>query len=285
MGVLIEVPQYQPQANRFIIAPQNVYSGINSVQYVTLLGASVGKGRSWTGKMSLDLAQRIFDDFVDAANKGSLAAYFKEIRVTTYHGSDATQRKVILPREAEPETVEPEVLPVAQATDGAWRVVPTSGFSKGLREWTYAFAFMDSTNQPRTGTFTGKTKQECVLRLFGSIMPAYVVEYVRTLPLANPQDIPREPEPETDYVPTQAEIAAIPAMTPAEWNSIPSSVATRRYALDWKFKVAVDKLSAAEAAETAKQNAAKAAAREKEELGSQEEEVPRRRRRHARGRA
>jgi hypothetical protein len=97
-------------------------------------------------------------------------------------------------------------------------------------------------------------------------MPAYVAEYVRTFPLAAPQDIPREPEPEKEYVPTAAELAAIPPMTPAEWNSIPVSIATRRYALDWKFKASVDKLSAAEAAKTAKQNAEKAAAREKEEL-------------------
>jgi hypothetical protein len=266
MGVLIEVPQYPEQANRFIVAPQNVYGGINSVKYTTLLGASQGSGRNWTGRMSLEIAQRIFDDFLDAANKGLVPEYFKSIRVTTYHGSDATQRKLILPREAEPEHVEPEVLPVAQAVDGAWRYVPTTGFSKGPREWTYGFAFMDSTNQPRTGTFTGKTKQECILRLLGSIMPAYVAEYVRTFPLARPEDIPREPEPEKEYVPTQAEIEAIPALTAAEWNAIPVSIATRRYALDWKFKVAVDKLSAKEDAERVKQEADKAAAREKDEL-------------------
>ena len=207
MGVLIEVPNYQPQANRFIIAPQNVYSGIHSVQYVTLLGASVGKGRNWTGRISMELAQRIFDDFVDAANKGILPAFYKDIRVTTYHGSDNTQRKVILPREAEPEHVEPEVPKVMKLdADGSVRYTPPADvFRKGPRDWTLPIAFVDSFRIPRSTESTGRTRFECLQRLFGSHVP-WVVEYVKaTYPLARPEDMPREPEPEVDYVPTVAE--------------------------------------------------------------------------------
>ena len=266
MGVLVEVVKAPDQLHRYLIAAGNTYGGPRDVKFVNVREASTEFRRGqWTGKMFVALAERIFNDFLNAANQGLEAGYFKSIRVTTYADHEEN-RQVIYPREAEAVHTEPEVLPVAQASDGAWRVVPTTGFKKGPRDWTFSFAFMDSNNEPRTGTFTGKTKQECVLKLFGAIMPAFVVEYVRTLPLAHPNDIPREPEPEKDYVPRQAEIDAVPAMTPSEWNSIPSAVATRRYALDWKFRISVDKLSAKEAAEIAKQNAEKAAAREKEEL-------------------
>jgi hypothetical protein len=271
MGILIEVPKAPNYSERFLVCvPANVYAGPKSMKFVTLLGASQRIGKDWTGRMSLEIAQRVFDDFTDAANKGLEAEWMKSIRVTKYHAN--AQGAVILPREVEQVAAEPEVLPVAQGSDGAWRVIPTEGFKKGLRDWVYSGAFVDSYGEPRIIQTMGPTKLAAVLKLFGTTIPPYVAEFVRTFPLADPKDIPVAPEPEKEYVPTKTEIDSVPAMTAAEWNSIPSSVATRRYALDWKFKVAVDKLAATEKAEQDAIAAKKRAAEEKAALDKRREQ-------------
>jgi hypothetical protein len=273
MGHLIEVVRAPEQLKRFLVCvPANVYGGLQSLQFTTMIGASQRIGaRDWTGKMSADLSKRIFEDMTASISRGQQPEWMRSIRVTQYRSSTEQPAVVIWPREAERVAVEPEVFPVAQATDGAWRVIPATGFKKELRGWSYTGAFVDSTIQGRTIQLVGDTKLECVLRLFGSIVP-FVQEFVRTFPLADPKDIPVEKGPEQEYVPTQAEIDSVPALTAVEWNSIPVETATRRYVLDWKFKVAVDKLDAIETVEKAKHAAEKAAADEKIKLDKMREQ-------------
>ena len=241
MGVLIEVTKAPDQEHRFIVCPGNTYSGPKSVKFVSLAGACVNLNGTWTGKTSMVIAQAIFDDFSAAADRGAEAEWFKTIRVTSYH-NDANRRDVLLPRVAETAHVEPDVLPVAQASDGCWRYVPTTGFKKGPRDWVYSGAFVDGYGEPRIVQTSGKSKLECVLKLFGTAIPPFVAEFVRTFPLANAEDIPREPEPEKEYVPTQAEMDAVPPMTTNEWTFIPVETHKRRYVLDWKYRVAYHKL-------------------------------------------
>jgi hypothetical protein len=267
MGHLIEVVRAPEQLKRFLVCvPANVYGGLQSLQYTTMIGASQRIGaRDWTGKMSADLSKRIFEDMTASISRGEQPEWMQSIRVTQYRSSTEKPVVVVWPREEERAAEEPEVLPVAQATDGAWRLVPTTGFAKQFRGWEYQGAFVDSGNEGRTIRIAGDTKLDCVMRLFGSLSPVNQ-EFVRTFPFADPNQIPKPQEEEQEYIPTKAEQDSIPAMTDAEWNSIPVETATRRYVLDWKFKVAVDKMSAAWTARQAKQAADKAAADEQEKL-------------------
>src|ERR1700722_19522715 len=157
MGVLIEVVKAPDQEHRFLIVHGNTYAGRSSAKFTTLVGACTRRNGRWDGVTSLEIAQRAFDDFLAAAHSGAEAEYFKSIRVTSYH-NDPSRREVYLPRVVEKEQPEPEVLPVAQASDLAWREVPTTGFKKGMRAWTYSGAFVDSNGEPRTIQISGPTK-------------------------------------------------------------------------------------------------------------------------------
>jgi len=237
MGVLIEVVKAPNQAERFLICvPANEYAGMKSLKWVTLVGACQRTGRDWTGKMSMALAQRVFDDMLARANSGQEAEWMKSIRVTQYRANTQKPAVVLLPREPEVVAVEPEVLPVAMATDGAWRVVPTTGFRKEFRGWSYQGAFVDSGNEGRTIRIAADTKQECALKLFGSISPV-TQEFVRTFPLADPKAIPQPkgPTPE-EYVPTQAELNSIPALSIEYCNSLSAAEMKRLFVFDWKFR-------------------------------------------------
>ena len=274
MGVLIEIVRAPDQEHRYLICPGNTYSGRSSCKFVNLARASTKFHGQWTGGTSTAIAEKIYEDFIAAANAGAEAEYFKSIRVTTYH-NDANRREVYLPRKVEQQAAEPEVLPVAQAVDGAWRYVPENGFKKGMRDWTYSGAFVDSYGEPRAIQISGPTKRDVVLRLFGSQFPPFLVEFVKTFPLAAPGDVPKAPEPEREYEPTAAEIASIPPMTLDEWHSTPSETAKRRFLFDWKFKVAFDKMVVIEEAKKAEAAAKKQREDEKAKLDKMREEYRR----------
>jgi hypothetical protein len=274
MGVLIEVVKAPDQEHRYLTVPGNTYSGRTSCKFVNLARASTKFHGQWTGGTSMAIAERVYEDFLAAANSGQEAEYFKSIRVTTYH-NDASRREVYLPRVVEQQQPEPEVLPVAQASDGSWREVPTTGFKKGMRAWTYSGAFVDSYGEPRAIQISGPTKRDVVLKLFGSQFPPFLVEFVKTFPLATPGDIPKAPEPETVYEPTAAEVASISPMTLAEWHSTPSETAKRRFLFDWKFKVAFDKMVVIEEAKKAEAAAKKQREDEKAKLDKMREEYRR----------
>jgi hypothetical protein len=255
VGVLIEVVKAPDQEHRYLVCPGNTYSGRTSCKFVNLAHASTKIRSLWSGGTSMAIAERIFEDFLTAANAGAEADWMKSIRVTSYH-SDPGRREVYLPREVEQAQVEPEVFPVAQGTDGEWRVVPTTGFKRGPRGWSYNAAFVDQYTIGRTIELSGTTKLECIQRLFGAIMPAFVPEFVRTLPLADPNAIPKPaPPPEEDYEPTEAELAAIPALSVEYVDSLSAAEEKRLFIYDWKFRAgyrkrkALDKIADAKRAE------------------------------------
>jgi hypothetical protein len=236
MSVLIEVLKAPDQEHRFLICPGNTFSGRSSCKFVSLARACTKFHGKWIGGTSMAIAERIYEDFLAAANAGAEAEWFKSIRVTTYH-NDPNQRKVLLPREAEAVQVEPEVFPAAQGVDGEWRVVPTTGFKRGPRGWSYNAAYVDQYTIGRTIELSGQTKLECIQRLFGAIMPAFVPEFVRTLSLADPNDIPKQAPPsEADYEPSNSELAAVPALSVEYVNSLSAAEMKRLYIYDWKFR-------------------------------------------------
>jgi hypothetical protein len=236
MGVLIEIVRAPDQEHRYLICPGNTYSGRSSCKFVNLARACTKFHGQWTGGTSTAIAEKIYEDFLAAANSGAEAAWMKSIRVTSYH-SDPGRREVYLPREVEQQAAEPEVFPVAQGVDGEWRVVPTTGFKRGPRGWSYNAAFVDQYTIGRTIELSGQTKLECIQRLFGAIMPAFVPEFVRTLPLAAPQDIPKPaPPPAEDYEPSNSELAAVPALSVEYVNSLSAAEMKRLYIYDWRFR-------------------------------------------------
>ena len=254
MGVLIEIVRAPDQEHRYLICPGNTYSGRSSCKFVNLARACTKVRSQWSGGTSMAIAERIFEDFLTAANAGAEAEWMKSIRVTSYH-SDPGRREVYLPREVEQAQAEPEVFPVAQGVDGEWRVVPTTGFKRGPRGWSYNAAYVDQYTIGRTIELSGQTKLECIQKLFGAIMPAFVPEFVRTLPLAAPEDIPKQaPPPAEDYEPTQSELAAVPALSVAYLNSLSAAEEKRLYIYDWRFRegrrkrLELDKIADAERA-------------------------------------
>ncbi len=254
MSVLIEVPKAPDQEHRYLICPGNVYSGRTSCKFVNLARACSRFHGKWIGGTNMAIAEKIYEDFLTAANAGAEASWMQSIRVTSFH-NDPNQRKVLLPREAEAVQVEPEVFPAAQGTDGEWRVVPTTGFKRGPRGWSYNAAFVDQYTIGRTIELSGQTKLECIQRLFGAIMPAFVPEFVRTLPFADPNDIPKPaPPPEEDYEPTASELAAIPALSVEYLNSLSAAEEKQLYIFNWRFRegrrkrMELDKIADAERA-------------------------------------
>jgi hypothetical protein len=255
MGVLIEVVKAPDQEHRYLVCPGNTYSGRTSCKFVNLAHASTKFHGQWTGATSTAIAERIFEDFLAAANAGVEAEWMKSIHVTSYH-NDPNRRTPMLPREVEQAPVEPPVLPVAQGIDGEWRTVPTEGFKKGPRAWTFSDSFRDQNGEIRVIQISGNSKLECIQRLFGAIMPAFVPEFVRTLPLADPNDIPKAAPPsEADYEPSEAELAAIQALSVEYVNSLSAAEEKRLYIYDWRFRAgyrkrkALDKIADAKRAE------------------------------------
>jgi hypothetical protein len=271
MGVLVEVTKAPDQTHRFLVCPGNTFSGRSSCKFTTLAGACTKARGQWTGGTSMAIGERIYEDFLTAANAGAEAEWMKSIRVTSYH-SDPGRREVYLPRQVEQAQAEPEIFPVAQALDGAWRYVPEMGFKKGPRDWVYSGAFVDQSGEPRVIQVSGPTKKEVVLKLFGTMFPPYVQEFVRTFPLAAPEDMPKTVEPEKEYEPTAAEIASIVPMTLAEWQSTTGETAKRRFLFDWKFKVAFDKMVVIEETKKAEAAAKKQLEDEKAKLDKMREE-------------
>jgi hypothetical protein len=241
MGHFIEVVKAPNTEKRFLVCvPANVYGGLKTLQFTTMVGASQRIGaRDWTGKMSADLSKRIFEDMTESINRGEQPEWMQSIRVTQYRSSTEKPVVVVWPREEERAAEEPVILPVAQATDGAWRLVPTTGFAKRLRGWEYQGAFVDSSNEGRTILVVGDTQLECVMRLFGSLNPV-TQEFVRTFPFADPKDIPtqavRALGDEDEYVPTQAELDAVPALEIAYCDSLSAAEMKRLNLFDWKFR-------------------------------------------------
>src|ERR1700677_3042806 len=116
MGVLVEVTKAPDQEHRYLICPGNTYNGRSSCKFVNLARACTKFHGQWTGATSTAIAQKIYEDFIAAANAGAEAEYFKSIRVTTYH-NDANRREVYLPRKVEQQAAEPGALSAAQAVD------------------------------------------------------------------------------------------------------------------------------------------------------------------------
>jgi hypothetical protein len=103
-----------------------------------------------------------------------------------------------------------------------------------------------STNQAYADRIVGQNKLEILQKLFDSPLP-WVIDLIKTYPLANPQDVPAPPKPIVEYVPSQAEIDAAPPLSHAEFDKLPAAVINEQFILDPIFRARVRKMEAEDA--------------------------------------
>ena len=261
----VEVPEAPERELRFATFHGNQYSGFQSISFVPL-NKVIYKGRR-TGVLEcakgLSWCQRMVDDLRQAVCEGWSQKWLASARVVKYLSATNSFEVVYSGPDSQQVSIEPEVPKAMLAFDGTWRYVPTTGFSKGAREWGFSLAHVDSrTNVPYADRINGATKLETITKVFESQVP-WIQDYVLTLPLANPADIPPPPEPSVEYVPTQAELDAVQPLSQAEWAAMPAEEHKRRYVFDPLYREAYRKMLSIEKQQQAK--AAEKKAKENEE--------------------
>lgn len=246
-----EVPEAPQRENRFLTFFGSEYSGIKSLQFVPMSRVIRTVNGVLQGDKQRSVNHKIVDDIQQAIKDGYPDKWLGSARVLRYLPANKKFEVVYVGKEQEVKQVEPEVPKCFLAFDGTWRKTPTTGFTKGAREWAYVFACVDSTNVGRTDRFNGKTRLDCVQQLFESPIP-WIQGYVRSLPFADPSEIPAPPAPVVERVYTEAELAGVPPLDPTVFQRMPSPEFKRKYAFDELFRVAYDKMIEVEEAQKAK---------------------------------
>ena len=200
-------PNAPDQTNRFMICPNNVYGNLSDASFVPL-GKAIQKDKQ--GKLrsrnSLDLNKRMVDDVRARVAAGAPEQWLAGSYVGEYLPSRHEFKIVYNGIEETKAVAEPEVPSVMQAQDGTFRVVPTVGFSKGVRQWSLSIAHVDrGSNVAYADRFNGITKLEVVQKLFGSPIP-WIIDLVKTFKLADPSQIPQPVEPVVEKPLTAAEL-------------------------------------------------------------------------------
>jgi hypothetical protein len=240
------LPNQGNRETRFVTFFGNEFSGLRDLQMVKLnkviykdkSGALVG------ARKTLEFNQRMVDTLQESVAQGNPQKWLATARVLQYFPK--THEFKIAYSGSEKETIraaEPEIPKAFLAADGTYRRPPTVGFSKGPRQWALAVAHVDrNTSVAYADRFNGATKLETIQRLFDPFQPAWILDYVLTLPLADPADIPLPVEPVVEVPLTAAEIEAIAPFDYAEYEKISSAEYKRRYVMDERFRVACDKM-------------------------------------------
>jgi hypothetical protein len=242
------IPNKNDYETRFATFPGNEYSGIGSLKMVKL-GKVIYRDKRGVlvCAKSFDLNCRIVDDLHEAVKNGHPQQFLATARVVKYISATNSFEVAYSGRVEKRAAIEPEIPKAFLAHDGTWRKPPSFGFSKGAREWGLGVAHVDrGSNVAYADRFNGTTKLETLQKLFESPVP-WVQDYVLTLPFADPQDIPVPPEPAVEYVPTQAEIDAAPALSHEEFDKLPAAVINEQFVLDPIFRARVRKMEAEDA--------------------------------------
>jgi len=243
-------PNAPNQTNRFMICPNNSYRDLTDASFVPL-GKAIQKDQrgNLRSRNSLDLNKKMVDDARARVAAGAPEQWLAGSYVGEYMPS-RHEFKIVYNGIGETKAVaEPEVPPVMQAQDGTFRVVPTVGFSKGVREWSLSVAHVDRTsNVGYSDRFNGITKLEVVQKLFGSPIP-WIIDLVKTFKLADPSQIPQPAAPVVEVPLTAAEIEAIAPFDYQEFTQkISAAEYKKRYVMDQRFRVACDKMFVIQAA-------------------------------------
>lgn len=210
MGYLVELPEApaSDRIHRYATFLGSAYRGFQDITFVELakatkLDKATGK---WVAFKDYSVCKRIVDDLRQAVKEGWSQTWLASARVCSYDSDSKTLIQVYPAAEEVTVDRDGNVPKVAEAADGTWRVVPTIGWSKGPRDWSLGYAFIDSTNTPRAGSIAAPTKLGVIQKLFDSTF-ALFVEYTKTLPLADPADVPETTKP-VAHAPTVKEVAA-----------------------------------------------------------------------------
>lgn len=243
-------PNAPNQTNRFMICPNNSYRDLTDASFVPL-GKAIQKDQrgNLRSRNSLDLNKKMVDDARARVAAGAPEQWLAGSYVGEYMPSRHEFKIVYNGIEETKAVAEPEVPSVMQAQDGTFRVVPTVGFSKGVREWSLSIAHVDrGSNVAYADRFNGITKLEVVQKLFGSPIP-WIIDLVKTFKLADPSQIPQPVEPVVEKPLTAAEIDAIEPFDYQEFTQkISAAEYKKRYVMDQRFRVACDKMFAIQAA-------------------------------------
>lgn len=219
----------------------------------------------WTGRIpELEIAKRIVDACAAGAASGEANKDLDSVATLTWE-SDSSLRKTLYTAKAPDAVAEERPMPKAiQIHDGSWRK-PPSDFRAGPRETKLVIAFVDSQKIPRAKEVSGKDAVGCLEALIRSY-DVHLQEFCRTLPFADPEDVPQPTAPVKEHVPTERELAAVEPFSLEEFNRMPSDVYKRRIANDSLFAAACAKMFAIEQEKQVKRDAERAAAAEREEL-------------------
>jgi hypothetical protein len=239
----VEVPKAPVHEKRFATFFGNQYSSFRDIHFVELSKVIMrDRAGNLTSRKGLSLCRRIVDDLQRAVKDGWSQKFLASARVVKY--LEATNSFEVVysgpegPKAAEDLTNIPKV---AQAADGRWHVVPTTGFTRGQREWNYKHAFMDSRGEPRSIHLTYPTLPGLIQLMFDSTFPIHQ-EMVAQFPLAAAADIPQPPTPVVEHVPTVAELAAVKPFPVDEYNRMPSEEYKKRHILEPLFREAIRKM-------------------------------------------
>jgi hypothetical protein len=226
-----------------------VYGNLLDASFVPL-GKAIQKDKQGNlrSRNSLDLNKRMVDDVRARVAAGAPEQWLAGSYVGEYMPSRHEFKIVYNGIEETKAVAEPQVPPVMQAQDGTWRVVPTVGFSKGVRQWSLSIAHVDrGTNVAYADRFNGITKLEVVQKLFGSPIP-WVIDLVKTYKLADPSQITQPAAPVVEVPLTATEIEAIEPFNYQEFTQISAAAYKKRYVMDQRFRVACDKMFVIQAA-------------------------------------
>jgi len=247
------LPNQGDRETRFVTFFGNEFSGLRDLQMVKLnkviykdkSGALVG------ARKTLEFNQRMVDTLQESVAQGNPQKWLAHARVLQFL-SKTHEFKVVYSgvEKEQARSVEPEIPKVFLAADGTYRVPPKIGFTKGVREWALALGHVDrNTGVGYSGQINGKTKLETLQKLFDPLNPPWIQDYVKTLPLAAPEDIPQPVQPVVELPLTAEEIAAIEPFDYQEFTQkISAAEYKKRYVMDPRFRVACDKMFVIQAA-------------------------------------
>jgi hypothetical protein len=243
----------------------NPYSGFQSIHFVPLNKVIFrdGNGRLTCAK-SLSWCRRMTDDCRAAVAQGWSQKWLGSARVLKYL-SASNSFELVYDAVAEVTAAIDNPSGVQKAWDGTFRKIPLHLCEKTFRGWRLKFAIIDSGGVPRADYISGATKAEIVEKLRDSTYQLSK-DIMSSFPLAHPSEIPDPVAPVTEYVPTEAELAAVQPLNYTEWTLIPSSEHKRRYAFDPLYREAFKKMLVVQAAAEEKFAQQQAKEKETEEL-------------------
>jgi hypothetical protein len=237
----IEVPLAPVQEERFIMCHSGVYANLSDAQFVKLNKVILGnRSQGFRARHDLDFCKRVVDDCREGAKNGSQKKWLGSARVSRFIPATSQLAPVYIGiQEAAPVVDNPGL--TRRCFDGTFRTIPNL-FQKTPRGWKYAFSILaDSHGVPRADFFQAATKTEIVDQIFD---PNYQLarDVVLTYPLAQPSEIPEEPKPVAEYVPSQAELDAVEPFDFVAWNRLTSEEHKRKFVFDPLYRAAFEKM-------------------------------------------